>query len=109
MELKALLASQFVLPSIPKVVALLLSEFDRDEPDLKKITQLISTDPALTTRLLQLSNSGFFKLSGKISSVSESLAILDLGHVRTMRRRPLQRRLSRPCRASICSSSGPIA
>lgn len=84
MELNALLASQFVLPSIPKVVALLLSELDRDEPDLKKVTQLISTDPALTTRLLQLSNSGFFKLSGKINSVSEALAILGLGHVRAM-------------------------
>ena len=84
MELNALLASQFVLPSIPKVVALLLSELDRDEPDLKKVTQLISTDPALTTRLLQLSNAGFFKLSGRITSVSESLAILGLGHVRAM-------------------------
>lgn len=84
MELNALLASQFVLPSIPKVLALLLSELERDEPDLKKISQLVSTDPALTTRLLQLSNSGFFKLSGKINSVSESLAILGLDHVRTM-------------------------
>ena len=62
MELNALLASNFVLPSIPKVVALLLSELERDEPDLQRITRLISTDPALTTRLLQLSNSGFFKL-----------------------------------------------
>jgi HD-like signal output (HDOD) protein len=84
MDLNALLASQFVLPSIPKVVALLLSELDSAEPDLNKITQLISTDPALTTRLLQLSNSGFFKLSGKVNSVSEALAILGLGHVRTM-------------------------
>ena len=84
MKLNDLLALQFVLPSIPKVVALLLSELDRDEPDLKKVSQLVSTDPALTTRLLQLSNSGFFKLSGKINSVSESLAILGLGHVRTM-------------------------
>ena len=82
--LHALLASQFTLPSIPKVVALLLSELDRDEPDLKKITQLISTDPALTTRLLRVSNSALFQLSGKINSVSESLAILGLGHVRTM-------------------------
>lgn len=84
MKLNDLLALQFVLPSIPKVVALLLSELDRDEPDLKIVTQLISTDPALTTRLLQLSNSGFFKLSGKVSSVTEALAILGLGHVRTM-------------------------
>ncbi len=84
MELNALLGSQFNLPSIPKVVALLLSELDRDEPDLKKITQLISTDPALTTRLLQISNSGYFQLSKTINSVSESLAILGLAHVRSM-------------------------
>lgn len=84
MELNALLTLQFDLPSIPKVVALLLSELERDEPDLKKVTQLISTDPALTTRLLQLSNSDFYKLSGTINSVSESLAILGLSHVWVM-------------------------
>ena len=84
MELNALLASRFEPPSIPKVVALLLSELERDEPDLKKITQLISTDPALTMRLLQLSNSDVYKLSGKISSVTESLAILGLSHVSVM-------------------------
>ena len=84
MKLKTLLASQFDLPSIPKVVALLLNELEREEPDLKKVSQLISTDPALTTRLLQLSNSDFYKLSGKINSVSESLAILGLKHVWVM-------------------------
>ena len=84
MKLSALLEQQFNLPSIPKVVALLLTELDHPEVDLKKITQLISTDPALTTRLLQLANSSFFNLSGKISSVSEALAVLDLAHVKTM-------------------------
>lgn len=84
MTLQALLALQFVLPSIPKVLALLLSELDQLEPDLKKINQLISTDPALTTRLLQLANASFFNLSGQINSVSESLAILNLGQVRTL-------------------------
>lgn len=84
MELNALLASQIVLPSIPQVIALLLNQLAHDEPDLKKISQLVSADPALTMRLLQLSNSGYFKLSGQIHSVSESLAILGLGHVRTM-------------------------
>ncbi len=84
MNLKELLARQFTLPSIPKVVALLLSELDRHEVDLKTVNQLISTDPALTTRLLRLANSDFFKLSGKINSVSEALALLNLALVRTM-------------------------
>lgn len=84
MELKVLLACPFVVPSSPKVLALLLSQLERAEPDLKTITQLISTDPALTVRLMQLSNAPFFKLSGRIHGVSESLAILGLGHVRAM-------------------------
>lgn len=84
MNLKELLAGQFNLPSIPKVVALLLTELDRPEVDLKKVNHLIGTDPALTTRLLRLANSDFFKLSGKIHSVSEALALLNLALVRSM-------------------------
>ena len=84
MKLQELLELPFNLPSIPKVVALLLVELDRPEADLRRITQLISTDPVLTTRLLQLANSSFFKLGGRIHSVSEALALLDLAHVKTM-------------------------
>ena len=84
MKLSELLDQQFNLPSIPKVVALLLNELAHPEVDLKKITQLISTDPALTTRLLQLANASFFQLSGKIHSVSEALALLDLKQVQSM-------------------------
>jgi HD-like signal output (HDOD) protein len=84
MKLTELLALQFNMPSIPKVVALLLNELAHEDVDLRKITQLISTDPALTTRLLRLANTPFFELSGKINSVSEALALLELRHVRTM-------------------------
>lgn len=84
MDLNAVLASQFSLPSIPKVLALLLSELDRATPDLKRINQLVATDPALTLRLMQLSNSGYFKLSQRVNSVSESLALVGLGHVRAL-------------------------
>ena len=84
MKLSALLERQFNLPSIPKVVALLLTELHRAEVDLSKVTRLINTDPALTTLLLQLANSSAFKLSGKISSVSEALALLKLADVNTM-------------------------
>lgn len=84
MQLSDVLATPIVLPSIPRVVALLLSELEREEADLKRISQLISTDPALAARLLQLSNSGFFKLSHRINGVSESLALVGLGHVRTL-------------------------
>lgn len=84
MELNALLASPMVLPSSPKVIALLLSELDREVPDLRNITQLISTDPALTTRVLQTANAPELLLSGKVSSATEALALLELSHIRQM-------------------------
>jgi HD-like signal output (HDOD) protein len=84
LTLKELLASNAALPSIPKIIALLLNELDHAEPDLRKISQLINTDPVLTTRLLRLANSAQFQLSHKISSVSEALALMGLDQVRTL-------------------------
>lgn len=84
MELATLLSSRFVMPSAPRVVALLLAELAAPSPDLRRIDQLISTDPALTTRLLQAANASFFKLTGQIHGVSEALAVLRLGQVQTL-------------------------
>lgn len=84
MKLNDLLASELALPSIPKIIALLLNELDQDEPDLRKVTQLINTDPVLTARLLQIANSAQFQLSNRIGGVSEALALLGLGQVRTL-------------------------
>ena len=84
MQLPTLLAQPLSLPSIPKVVALLLSALQRPEVDLKEVNQLIATDPALTTRLLQLANTAPLGLSGRIHSVSQALALLHLQQVRSM-------------------------
>lgn len=84
LSLKDLLKLPFHVPSIPRVVAVLLTELDNPVPDLRKITQHIGTDPALTLRLLQTANGDSFKLCGQIHSVSEALALLSLGDVKTM-------------------------
>ena len=84
LTLKELLASNEALPSIPKVIALLLNELDRTEPDLRKITQLVNTDPVLATRLLRLANSAQFQLSNQISSVSAALALMGFDQVRSL-------------------------
>ncbi len=84
MRLPELLSQRFVMPSIPKVMALVLTELARPEPDLRRIDQLVCVDPALTCHLLQAANSNAFKLSGKLHSVAEALAVLRLSDVRTM-------------------------
>lgn len=84
MELAALLSARFAMPSVPRVVALLLTELGADQPNLRRIDQLIGTDPALGLRLLQAANAAFFKMSGQIHSVAEALAVLRLGQVQAM-------------------------
>ena len=53
MQLAEVLSPRFVIPSAPRVVALLLAELSRPQPDLRRVVQFINTDPALTTRVLQ--------------------------------------------------------
>ena len=84
MTLEELLAAKGTLPSIPKIIALLLNELDQPEPDLRKISQLINTDPVLTSRLLQLANSAQFQFSSQIASVSQALALMGLNQVRSL-------------------------
>jgi HD-like signal output (HDOD) protein len=84
MELSVLLDAPIVLPSIPKVIALLLSELRREPPDLRQVTQLISADPVLTTGVLRAANAPRFEMAGKVHSAAEALAVLDLADIRQM-------------------------
>jgi HD-like signal output (HDOD) protein len=84
MHLDELLESQTALPSIPRIVAMVLSELNREEPSLRAISQLINSDIGLATRLLGLANSAQFNFSHKIGSVSDALAVLGLDQVRSL-------------------------
>lgn len=84
MELQALLDHPRALPSIPEAVADLMTELDKDDPDLRRIGALLASDPALTTRALRLANSSFFNLQRQVASVQEAASVLGLNHVRTM-------------------------
>ena len=84
MTLSALLSRPFHFPSIPRVLALLLNELDQPEVDLKKINQLVSSDPALTARLLQMANSDVFALRGKVVGAAQTLALLSLEQIRSI-------------------------
>jgi HD-like signal output (HDOD) protein len=84
MELEALLAKAKALPSIPRVVSEVMTELDLEDPDVRKISQSISTDPGLTARMLNLANSAFFGLTREISNVNDAVNILGFNHVRTL-------------------------
>lgn len=84
MDLQQLLAQAKALPSIPRVVSEVLTELDSEDPDARKISDTVATDPGLTARMLKLANSAFFGLTREISSVQEAVNILGFNHVRTL-------------------------
>ncbi|WP_311221117.1 MULTISPECIES: HDOD domain-containing protein [unclassified Acidovorax] len=84
MELNALLAVPVALPSLPKAVALLMTELASAEPDLRRVNQLFGTDPAMAARLLQEANSPAFGAQGQVAGIPEALALLGLRQLRTL-------------------------
>ena len=84
MELNALLAQPVALPSLPRAVALLMSELAHPEPSLRRLNQLFGMDPALAGRLLELANSPTFQLPGQIAGIPEALALLGTAQVRAL-------------------------
>lgn len=84
MELEALLNYPRALPAMPRAVTDLLGEMNQEDPSPRRIGDLISRDPALTTRVLRLANSAFFRVSRKIGSADEAVALLGLTHVRSL-------------------------
>ncbi len=84
MELNALLAVPVKLPSLPKAVALLMSELAAPEPDLRRVNLLFASDPALAARLLQQANAPSAGMPGQVSGIPEALALLGLGQLREL-------------------------
>lgn len=84
MDLQRLLESPEALPSIPRVIALALNELEQDVPDLMRVSTLLTDEPVMTARLLQVANSARYQLSQRIGNVAQALAVLGLTEVREM-------------------------
>ena len=84
MELQRLLETPGALPSIPRVIALVLNELEQEAPDLMRVSTLLNDEPVMTARLLQVANSARYQMSQRIGTVTQALAVLGLSEVREM-------------------------
>ncbi len=84
MELNALLAWSANLPSLPRVVALLMNELAQPDPNLRRINQLLGTDPALAARVLECANCSEFGAPRQVAGLAEALTLLGTGQLRTL-------------------------
>jgi HD-like signal output (HDOD) protein len=66
------------IPPRPRVVAQLDAEIRRDEPDTKKIEDLIGQDAGTAAELLKIANSPLYGLRMKSSTVRQAISLLGL-------------------------------
>ncbi len=66
------------LPTIPKVLNKLLALIENPKVSLNEISNFISGDPALTTKVLRMVNSPVYGFPGRISSVNQAVILLGL-------------------------------
>lgn len=66
------------IPPCPTILTAVVREMRRDEPDLRKLAELMGSDVGLSATLLKTVNSPFYGLSTKAGTVQQALAILGL-------------------------------
>lgn len=69
------------IPPCPAILTKMLRETRADEPDFRRVGQLIGGDVALASAVLQVANSPFYGLRSKAASVQQALTLLGLGTV----------------------------
>jgi HD-like signal output (HDOD) protein len=72
------------LPSLPAVVAELLTSMEQDDIDLNYLAGRIALDQALTAKTLRLANSSFYGMPSKVTSIQQAMSVLGLHSVRTL-------------------------
>ncbi len=66
------------LPAFPKVSLDLYKKLQSPHSTLSEVSSLLSTDPALTARVLKLANSGYYSIPGGCSDVRKAFEYLGL-------------------------------
>jgi HD-like signal output (HDOD) protein len=66
------------IPPCPAILTKLLRETRADEPDFRRVGQLVGGDVALASAVLKVTNSSFYGLRTKAASVQQALALLGL-------------------------------
>jgi HD-like signal output (HDOD) protein/CheY-like chemotaxis protein len=83
-KLKQLAIKLRTLPSLPKLHVQLTDELRQDEPSLERISDIISKDIGMSTKILQLVNSAFFGLPRQITNIQEAVIYLGIATVRSL-------------------------
>jgi nitrogen-specific signal transduction histidine kinase/HD-like signal output (HDOD) protein len=72
------------LPTLPEILLKLLEACDNDATPLLEIASIISKDPALSFRVLQLVNSSYYGLRSTFTSVEQAVVYLGANSIKSI-------------------------
>jgi HD-like signal output (HDOD) protein/FixJ family two-component response regulator len=75
-ELIRAVAATKTLPSAPTLYHDLTVELRSDDPSLRRVSDIVSRDPAMTAKILQMVNSAFFGLRRHVTDVHQAVTLL---------------------------------
>lgn len=75
-DIQQIISEEINLPSPPAIAVQILSIVQKENSDFNKLTEIIAADPALTGKMLQIANSGFYALPKKVTSIDRALTVL---------------------------------
>jgi len=84
LRIKKITESIIGLPTLPTVVSKMIELVDNPRTSAASLARLISTDQALTARLLKLANSAYYGFPREISTVNMAIVVLGFNTVKDM-------------------------
>ncbi len=79
--LKAVVAQIGTLPPVPQVYAKLCEALKSPDCTIEEVGQVIKMDPAMTAKILQVTNSAFFGLRRDVSTVPQAVSLIGLKNI----------------------------
>ena len=72
------------IPVLPATISRLVKEVGSDEPDLHRISELVTATPEIAAKVLQTVNSAYFALPKPVSSIIRAVTLLGLQQIRPL-------------------------
>ena len=84
LRIKRITRSIIGLPTLPTVITQMIGLIDNPKTSASEVSQLISTDQALTAKILKLANSAFYGFSREIATVNHAVVVLGFDTVKSL-------------------------
>lgn len=72
------------IPSVPDIIINLHAEFEKEEPDTERVSDLVSKDQAITGQVLKAVNAPIFGLQQPVESITQAVVLLGLVQIKNL-------------------------